>query len=283
MATNANHTPTETQDAFTRKVTSDELSEGFRQLGLAQGEAVILHASLESIGDVDGGAAMVLHRLIRAVGKEGTILMPTFTSVTRHSSTHDGYTKLGCWCEGHENRHLPYLPELQPDKEIGAIAHRLCSWPSSRRSTHPAYSFVSVGGHGDELVRESVPLDPLLPLKKFLKYNPIILTIGVDFTSVIEIHLAEEGRISSRFTKERALTISSKGPVWVEVASLGCSQGFIRLNAEMRSGEFREVSIGFARAKVFSLRRLVDHARTLLDSDSTALSCDRPSCLSCLR
>jgi aminoglycoside 3-N-acetyltransferase len=146
MTANDKHTPTETQDASNRKVTPDELSEGFRQLGLAEGDAVMLHASLETIGNVDGGAAMVLHRLIRAIGKEGTILTPTFTSVTRHSSTHDNYTKLGCWCEGHENRHLPYISELQPDKEIGAIAHRLCSWPSSRRSTHPAYSFVVCGG-----------------------------------------------------------------------------------------------------------------------------------------
>lgn len=283
MSANDNHTPAGVQAASNRKVTPDELSEGFRQLGLAEGDAVMLHASLEAIGNVDGGAAMVLHRLVRAIGKKGTILAPTFTSVTRHSSTHDNYTKLGCWCEGHETRHLPYIPELQPDKEIGAISYRLCSWPSSRRSTHPAYSFVSVGVRGDELVRESAPLDPLFPVKRFLKHNPIILTIGMGFTSMIEIHLAEEGRVSSKFVRERALTVSSKGPAWVDVVSLGCSQGFSKMSEEMRSGEFKEADIGSAQARVFSMSGLVERARSLLDSDLTELSCDRPACLSCAK
>jgi hypothetical protein len=104
-----------------RSILPDELSDGFRRLGLKEGNRVVMHASLESMGTVEGGAAMVLHRLLRSIGKNGTLLMPTFTSVTRHTSTHDNYTRAGCWCEGKENRHLPFISELQPDKDMGCV------------------------------------------------------------------------------------------------------------------------------------------------------------------
>jgi len=80
----------------TGKVLPDDLSEGFKQIGLQEGDPVMLHADLGSFGNVDGGAAMVLHRLLGVLGKKGTLLMPAFTSVTRHSATHNNYTRHGC-------------------------------------------------------------------------------------------------------------------------------------------------------------------------------------------
>jgi aminoglycoside 3-N-acetyltransferase len=263
------------------KVSPVQLSETFTHLDVA-GECVMLHASLESMGVVDGGAAMFLHRLVSTIGSEGALLMPTFTSVTRHAIFHSHYTRMGCWCEGKESRHIPFISELQPDKEIGAIAHRLCSWPSSRRSNHPAYSYVAVGNHNDELVREVKLDDPLLPVRKFLTRNPRVVTIGVGFPGVTAIHLAEEATRPAKFVKERALTMSSKGPVWVDIRSTGCSNGFGKLSTELGSAsDLRQTSIGRVRAESYSMKYLVDSARSLLNKDSNALDCGNTSCLSC--
>ena len=263
------------------KVLPDDLTEGFRRLGLREGDSLILHASLESFGVVDGGAAMVLHRLLGALGKKGTLLMPAFTSITRHSSTHDNHTKPGCWCEGKEIRHVPFIPELQPDKNIGAIAHRLCSWPASRRSRHPAYSFVAVGNHVDELVRDYALNDPLMPFKRFLKHDPLVLKIGVDFSSVTPIHLAEEHKTPSKFSKERALTVTSKGQTWVEVLALGCSAGFRKIEQHLSGELLRETKIGLASAQLYPVKNIVDAAENLLSGDPSALLCDNVLCLSC--
>jgi len=264
------------------KVSPDDLSEGFTRLGLVRGDCVMLHASLERMGVVDGGAAMVLHRLTRTIGSEGTLLMPTFTSVTRHAIFHSNFTRKGCWCEGRENKHLPYIPELQPDREIGAIAHRLCSWPNSRRSNHPAYSYVAVGEHVDELVREVKFDDPLLTVRKFLKRNPRVVTIGVGFPAVTAIHLAEEIVKPAKFVKERALTMSSRGPVWVDIRSTGCSNGFGKLSSMIESVvDFQQTSIGMVRAESYSMKYLVDSAQSLLKDDSNGLGCGNASCLSC--
>lgn len=241
-----------------RKVTPDELTEGFERLDLGDGDSVVMHASLDSLGAVDGGAAMVLHRLMRVLGKAGTLLMPSFTSIARHSGFRDNYTKLGCWCEGREERHVPFIPELQPDREMGEIAKRLCSWPASRRSRHPAYSYVAVGKHGDELVRDYSLDDPLLPLKRFLKHDPQVLMIGVEFDSVIVIHLAEQQRLRDKFVRERALTFSSKGRTWADITALGCSKGFEKLRAYLDEEDSKGTMIGLASSEAYPMKRLVD-------------------------
>jgi aminoglycoside 3-N-acetyltransferase len=264
-----------------RKVSPDELTECFVQLGLREGDRVILHASLDSIGAVDGGAAMVLHRLLKVLGKNGTLMMPTFTSITRHANSHDNYTKPGCWCDGNEDRHMPFIPDLQPDSNIGEIAKRLCSWPSSRRSGHPAYSFVAVGKNGDELVRDYSLDNPLLPIKRFLKKDPNVVTIGMGFDSVTAIHLAEQVRVSAKFQRERALTFTSKGRTWVDIIPLGCSNGFGKLKTQFGSGDFMETKIGAASAQSYSMKMLIDRADSLVREDSDALLCGNPSCLSC--
>jgi aminoglycoside N3'-acetyltransferase len=53
---------------------------------------------------------------------------------------------------------------------------------------------VAVGRHGDDLVREHELLNPLLPVKKFLKQDPKVVTAGVNLDSVTSIHLAEEAK-----------------------------------------------------------------------------------------
>jgi len=261
----------------------DDLTRGFKSLGVVEGENVMLHASLESMGTVDGGAAMVLHRLLGLIGRKGTLLMSTFTSITRHATTHLDYAKSGCWCAGRESRHVPFIPELQPDKELGAIAHRLCSWPNSRRSMHPAYSYVGVGNHGDELVREIIPGDPLLAVRNFLKHDPRVLTIGVGLNAVTAIHLAVEKFLPEKFVEERALTFSAKGPSWMDIKSLGCSKGFTNLSQSVGSIQIYHGKIGNASVEYYSMKELVNLAESTLERDEHGLSCSSPSCLSCSR
>jgi len=264
-----------------RRVSPDELTDGFRRLGLREKDRVVMHVLLSSMGIVDGGAAMVIHRLMNILGRNGVLLMPTFTSVTRHTLTHDNFTKVGCWCEGKENRHLPFIPDLQPDREIGEVAHRLCSWPASRRSRHPAFSFAAVGHDSDKLVRHYSLTDPLEPLKLLLAHDSFVLTIGVQLDSVTAIHVAEERYVPFRFVKERALTVGSTGPVWVDIVAPGCSAGFYRLADHIDRSYIRETDMGSARVFLYPMRQLVAGAERLLRESPAALSCGRTGCLSC--
>ena len=273
--------PCSSSSMNTRKVLPDELTKAFEKLGLGAGDRVAMHGLLSRIGIVEGGAAMIIHRLLNVLGKKGTLLMPAYTAVTRHSLTHDNFTKTGCWCEGIETRHLPFIPELQPDKEIGEIAHRLCSWPASRRSRHPAFSFVAVGNDSDPLVRGYSLTDPLQPLKTMVKEDSFVLAVGGELNSIEAIHIAEQTRLPGKFTKERALTLTSKGQIWVEVTAPGCSKGFQKLVNYLSPRDLRQVDIGSAKTLLYPMKELIATAERLLEENPMALSCERPNCLSC--
>lgn len=60
-----------------RTVSKKDIVEGLREIGLKEGDIVIVHTSLKSMGYVCGGAQTVIEALIEVVTSEGTIVMPT--------------------------------------------------------------------------------------------------------------------------------------------------------------------------------------------------------------
>ena len=60
-------------------ITKEIIINGLKELGLKQGDTVLVHSSLSSFGYVDGGADTVIDALLETVGKEGTVLVPTLT------------------------------------------------------------------------------------------------------------------------------------------------------------------------------------------------------------
>ena len=62
----------------TRKptITREEIAQGLRELGVAPGDCLIVHASLSSLGWVAGGAQAVVGALRDAVFPRGTIAVP---------------------------------------------------------------------------------------------------------------------------------------------------------------------------------------------------------------
>lgn len=57
-------------------VTPEALQNALRQVGLQEGQAVMVHTSLGKLGYVCGGAQTVIEALIGCVGAAGTIMMP---------------------------------------------------------------------------------------------------------------------------------------------------------------------------------------------------------------
>jgi aminoglycoside 3-N-acetyltransferase len=122
----------------------------------------------------------------------------------------------------------------------------------------------------------------LQPVKAFLKEDPVILTLGVGLNSVSAIHVAEQRLTPSKFVRERALSITSKGQDWVDVIAIGCSVGFQKLEQHLASQKFEETQIGLAMARLYSMQELIQAAEKALRDDPMALACGRSECLSCI-
>ena len=58
-------------------VLKKDIIEALHKVGVRQGQSIMVHTSLSSLGFVCGGAQPVIEALLECVGEEGTIMMPT--------------------------------------------------------------------------------------------------------------------------------------------------------------------------------------------------------------
>ena len=58
-------------------LTFENLVEGFRSLGVEEGDTLLVHSSYKSFGEVDGGPQTVIRALEVVLGVDGTLIMPT--------------------------------------------------------------------------------------------------------------------------------------------------------------------------------------------------------------
>lgn len=170
----------------------DQLGNDFRNLGIAPGDVVMVHASVRSVGALAGGPDQIHLALKDALGAEGTLLMYTgcprhFDEVGRGNLTPEQETEI-----------LEKLPAYdaataRSDRENGTLVEFLRTYPGSRVNPHVA-RFVAWGKHVDYLFeqqpwnyafgRDSV-------LEKFLELGGRILLLGCDHDNVTFLHYVE--------------------------------------------------------------------------------------------
>ena len=116
-------------------VTREEIVEGLRKLGVKPGNGLVVHSSLRSFGQVNGGAETVIEALMDVVTAEGTILMPSFN--------HDEPFR-----EGGPGIHDP---ETTPTSN-GAIPDRFWRRADVYRSLNPTHPFAAWGQEAQRYV-----------------------------------------------------------------------------------------------------------------------------------
>jgi aminoglycoside 3-N-acetyltransferase len=155
-------------------VTQYEIASGLRELGLSNSDVVFVHSSLSSFGNVSNGAPTIIDALFDVVGKSGTIIMPSFTSVG-----------------------TPFdVRKTEPCKDMGVIAKTLFHRKGSKRSLHPTHSVVAIGANADYIVsgheKSLTPFGENTPFDKMLKLKSYILLLGVKQTVNTSVHMIED-------------------------------------------------------------------------------------------
>jgi aminoglycoside 3-N-acetyltransferase len=168
------------------------LADGFRRLGVAPGDTVMLHASVRAVGEVAGGPDQIHLALKDALTADGTLMM--------YASCPAYYDEVG---RGHlhpdrERELADKLPAFDPftaraERENGALVELLRTYPGSTVNPHVA-RFVVWGRQAAYLISEQ-PWDYAFgrrsALDRFVALDGKILLLGCDHDTVTFLHYAE--------------------------------------------------------------------------------------------
>ena len=67
-----------------------DVTEQLRALGVRPGGVLLVHASYRAVRPVEGGPVGLIHALRAALGRDGTLVMPTMTDGERPFDPRDG-------------------------------------------------------------------------------------------------------------------------------------------------------------------------------------------------
>ncbi|MBE0698598.1 MAG: AAC(3) family N-acetyltransferase [Anaerolineaceae bacterium] len=265
-------------------VTESDIAAGLSDLGLNSASTAIVHSSLRSFGQVEGGAAGVCRALLST---GATLLFPAgswdLTGVPAPPGLirpHNAALIAATWAEFDEalRQAVPFREDLPVDKELGIIPETMRTLPSDLltrvRSPHPIMSYLAVGTHAQELI-DAQSLDwPLGPLEVLAERDGDVLLLGVSHTANTVIHLAEQQLGRSRFYRYA----KAAGQVWMELPNIpGESHRFDEVEPSLRAAT-QEVQIGACRARRVPVRAVLDVVKQLILADPGVLLCDKAGC-----
>ena len=169
------------------------LTRALQQLGVRRAGILLVHASLSSIGWVCGGETAVVEALLRVLGPEGTLVVPTMTPLNRDPAGWRPSVPEAWWPE--IRRSLPaFDPAVTPSQEMGRVAEHVRCRPGALRSDHPQVSFAGLGPSAAAMVHDhdwTCHLGERSPLARLEQAGAEVLLLGVGFSRCSCFHLAE--------------------------------------------------------------------------------------------
>ena len=172
-------------------VTKNILSQDLRNLGVAAGQVVMLHASVKAVGWVVGGPDVVLQAITDILTPDGTLLMLV--------GWEDGTYEMADWPEEKQKAYLEECPPFDPQRsrahrQWSILTEYLRTWPGAHRSANPDESFAAVGCLAEWLTQDhSLPygLGPDSPLAKLCEANGSVLVLGCPLNCITLLHHSE--------------------------------------------------------------------------------------------
>ena len=156
--------------------TKENLKQDLRKMGLSSIDAIMVHSSMKSIGEVEGGAETVVDTFMEYFS-EGLFMTPAHT-----------------WAQMSENYSV-FAPKEEPAC-VGIIPNLFLKRPGVVRSLHPTHSIAAFGKTAMEYVQGEencyTPCTPGGCWDRLRTVNAKILLVGVTHIRNTFIHSVEE-------------------------------------------------------------------------------------------
>ncbi|MCE5323962.1 AAC(3) family N-acetyltransferase [bacterium] len=244
-------------------VTKKHIEDGLQKIRLSTGDVVVVHSSLSSFGNVDGGADTVIDALLDVIGEQGTLVVPTYTYG------------------------LDIFDPQTSTSLCGAITEAVRMHPNALRSLHPTHSIAAIGALADMITTGHEKVHSFArgsALFNALQSRAKVLLLGVSHTSNSMIHVAEEIANLPYLDRSRHIEFKNVQGKAVQkwVRRPGCSQGFGAIEEVLDEHDaIRETTIGECRARIMTARSVVEAALEILKMNPEGLLCERPDCEAC--
>lgn len=249
-------------------VTDKEILSGLRELGVAEGDALLVHSSLKSFGRVERGADTVIDALLQCVGSRGCVVVPTLT--------------LGV-------SECPVVFDVRNSpSRSGLITETLRKRPDARRSHHPTSSAAAIGWGVEQMTRWHglTPCGLTSPYGQVYLRNGKCLFLGAKWSTNTMFHVAEElaGLPYLRYAEfADALLIDERGQQHtVTFRRYNCYQSGVRRDLEAMgpiyeaSGVVRHAVIGNCEAMLADAKDIIDISCHVLSTQlETIVSYDK--------
>ncbi|HJQ10057.1 MAG TPA: AAC(3) family N-acetyltransferase [Gemmatimonadaceae bacterium] len=169
-----------------------ELADGFRRLGVAPGDLIMMHASVRAVGPIAGGPDQIHLAIKDALTERGTLLM--------YPGVSEGYDDVGrgYFTNEQDRELLEKMPpfdalRVRAARDNGALVEFFRSYPGTLVNNHVT-RFAVWGRHATYLLSKQ-PWDFAFgtgsALERFVELNGKILLLGCDHDTATFLHYAE--------------------------------------------------------------------------------------------
>jgi aminoglycoside 3-N-acetyltransferase len=233
------------------RITSEDIQTGLRELGLAEGDVVLLHSSLSSFGHVVGGAQTVVSAFLSVLGDRGTLVVPTFGA-------------------------------------LGVVMDLVKKDPRAVQSVHPIASVAAIGPAAEEICRDHYKAETAhaedTPYQRIADMGGYVCLAGVDQDRNTTLHTVE-ATLKMPYLSDRTCTFDIPlGRVRRTFHYFpGPHRDFIGLDRLLRdSGKMRIHRIGNAVLRLIRSRDLIEIGLQVGREDPAFVLCDNPHCEDCV-
>ena len=247
------------------QITKEVLIHKFSQLGIKQGDTLLVHASLSSLGYVVGGAEALYYALRVVIGNEGTIVVPSQTVEISDTASWQYPPVPQEWHDVIRLSIPAYSKELSYSKAMGAFSQLIGILPDSIRSNHPMYSFTAIGEKASEIIEQDsfdFPFGEESPLGRMYSIGAKILMIGTDFETNTSLHLAES-RLNREVIHEKSKILTKDGEKWISFKNieLDIYDDYLEIQKNfMEQYTVNHIKINEGNVYLFDMKECVDFA-----------------------
>lgn len=163
-------------------ISKEKLVVDLKKIGIKEGDSVLVHSSLSKIGFVEGGSKTVVDALFDVIGKNGTLLFPTFPAAGRNKT--------------HLEEH-PYFDIRNTPSQMGSITEYFRKLDGVHRSFHPTDSVCAKGPLAEFYTNthygQLTPYNEFSPFRKLCEKGGKILMLGTTLNGAcVNLHTLED-------------------------------------------------------------------------------------------